>query len=337
MKIYTEKNLSANLVRQGTVAVLGYGNQGHAHAQNLRDGGARVVVGARRGGRAWERAEADGFPTVGIGEAAGAAECVAVLLPDESQPGVFAGEIGPNLKPGTALVFAHGFTVAFGAVRPPEDSDVVLVAPKAQGHHLRRAFTEGFGVACLLGVHQDASGRALEKALSYAELLGCLRSGAVAATFRDEAVTDLFGEQAVLCGGVPGLVKAAFDTLVERGYPPEVAYIECLHELKIITDLMFEGGIAHMRERISGTAAWGSCLAEGRVVTEELRSALGSILDEIESGAFAGRWLEEASSGAPKLRECLEREANHAIEEAGRSARAIMRGSNENSSMEENS
>jgi ketol-acid reductoisomerase len=324
MTIYTEKDLPANLMRDSTVAVLGYGNQGHAHALNLRDSGAHVVVGTRPGGSARERAEADGFTTVGIGEAVGAADVAAVLLPDESQPDVFTGEILPNLRTGAALVFAHGFSVAFGCINPPAESDVVLVAPKAQGHRVRSAFNEGTGVPCLLGVHQDSSGRAIERALSYAALLGCLRAGAILTTFRDEAVTDLFGEQAVLCGGVPGLVKAAFETLVERGYPPEVAYIECLHELKIITDLMVEGGIAYMRRRISRTAAWGSCLAEGRVVSKELKSTLGAVLDDIESGAFADRWREEASSGAAGLRECLERESEHAIECAGRSARAIM-------------
>ena len=324
MRVYTEKDLDTNLLRGGTVAVVGYGNQGHAHALNLRDGGARVVVGARPGGRAWIRAESDAFPALRVGEAVGAADFVVVLVPDETQPDVFSNEIAPNLRPGATLVFAHGFSVAFGFIRPAARHDVVLVAPKGQGHYVRRAYSAGSGVPCLLAVEQDASGRALERALSYADLLGCLRVGAIETTFRDEAVTDLFGEQVVLCGGVPGLVKAAFETLVERGYPPEVAYIECLHELKIITDLMIEGGIAYMRGRISRTAAWGSCLAEGRIVSEELRSAVASILDDIESGAFAKGWHEESSSGAARLREFLENEHRHAIERTGESARRLM-------------
>jgi len=326
MKIYKEKDLSSNLLGDSTIAVLGYGNQGHAHAQNLRESGARVVVGARRGGRAWEHARQDGFTTVGIPEAVRASEAVAVLLPDEVQPAVFGAEIAPNLRPGAPLIFAHGFSVTFRSIEPPATSDVLLVAPKAQGHHLRKAYAEGGGVACLVAVDHDASGSALLKALSYAGLLGCLRAGAILTTFRDETITDLFGEQAVLCGGVPGLVRAAFETLVEKGYPPEIAYIECLHELKIITDLMVKEGIAGMKRRISGTAAWGSCVAERRIVTAELRSTLRFLLDDIESGEFAGRWSAEASSGGRELERCLHRETEHAIENAGLSARAIIFG-----------
>jgi ketol-acid reductoisomerase len=323
MKVFRENDLGSNLLRDATVAVVGYGNQGHAHALNLRDSGARVIVGARPGGKGWRRAEADGFRPTSVGEAVGDAECVAVLLPDEVQQGVFSEEIAPHLNAGAVLVFAHGFSVAFGFVRPPRELDVVLVAPKGQGHYLRKAYGEGGGVPCLVAVGNDASGRALEKALSYADLLGCLRAGAMETTFRDEAVTDLFGEQAVLCGGVPALVKAAFETLVEKGYPPEVAYIECLQELKIITDLMHEGGISYMRERISRTAAWGSFLAEGQVVSEQLRSTMRSILENIESGAFAEGWQEEASSGAARLRESIENETIHPIERAGAAARSL--------------
>lgn len=324
MKVYREKDLGANSLRGGVVAVVGYGIQGRPQALNLRDSGARVVVGARPGGGAWERAESDGFRTARIGDAVSEADAVAVLLPDEVHADAFAGDIAPKLRPGAALVFAHGFSVAFGWVSPPEDHDVVLVAPKAQGRRVREAYVRGEGVACLVGVERNASGRALDKALSYAALLGCLRAGAIETTFRDEAVTDLFGEQVVLCGGVPGLIRAAFETLVARGYPPEVAYIECLHELKIITDLMCEGGIAYMRGRISRTAAWGSARAEDRIVSKELRSVMEAVLDEIESGAFAGGWRREASSGAARLREYLEREKGHPIERAGESARALL-------------
>ena len=325
MKVFTEKNLATNLARGATVAVVGYGTQGHAHALNLRDGGARVVVSARPRGTGWRRAEADGFRPASLAEAVEGADYVAILLPDEIHRDTFAREIAPRLAPGTALVFAHGFSVAFGFVKGPESNDVLLVAPKAQGHYLRKAFVDGTGVPCLVAVDKDASGRGLEKALSYADLLGCLRAGAIQTTFRDEAVTDLFGEQAVLCGGVPALVKAAFETLVTRGYPPEVAYIECLHELKIITDLMFEGGVSHMRERISRTAAWGGFVAEQKIVPDAVRTAMKSILDDIESGAFAERWQSEASSGSRRLNELTARESQHPIEQAGAAARAVIR------------
>jgi len=324
MKVYTEKDLRSNVVRGAKVAVVGYGTQGHAHALNLRESGARVVVGARPGGGGWRRAEADGFRPVTVAEAVEGADYAAVLLPDETHRDVFAKEILPRLSPGAALVFAHGFSVAFGFVKGPDTNDVLLVAPKAQGHYLRKAFTERLGVACLVAVERDASGAALDRALSYASCIGCLDAGAIETSFRDEAVTDLFGEQAVLCGGVPALVKAAFETLVERGYPPEVAYIECLHELKIITDLMAEGGVSYMRGRISGTAAWGSFLAERKMVPETVRSAMRSLLDDIESGAFAEGWQKESSSGAARLRGFASEESNHAIEKAGAAARALI-------------
>ncbi|MBP2681057.1 MAG: ilvC [Candidatus Krumholzibacteriota bacterium] len=332
MNLYTSKDLQTNLARGARIAVVGYGNQGHAHALNLRDGGADVIVGARRGGGGWKRAESDGFRPVPVADAVRGADFVAILLPDETQPGVVSGDIAPQLKPGAALVFAHGFCVAFRRVLPPVKNDVVLVAPKGQGDYVRRAYLEGSGVPCLVAVQHDASGRAFQKALSYAGLLGCLRMGAIETTFRDEAVTDLFGEQAVLCGGVPGLVKAAFETLVGRGYPPEVAYIECLHELKIITDLMVQGGIAYMRRRISRTAAWGSFLAERRIVSDELRSTMGSILEDIESGAFADEWQKETSSGTARLAEFLENETRHSIEPAGMSARSLITRSKEDDS-----
>jgi ketol-acid reductoisomerase len=325
MTVYTGKDLRTNLVRGARAAVVGYGTQGHAHALNLRESGALVAVGARRGGEGWRQAEADGFQPVPVAEAVEGAEYVAVLLPDETHRDAFASEIAPHLARGAALVFAHGFSVAFGFVEGPDANDVLLVAPKAQGHYLRRAFVEGGGVSCLVAVENDASGKALDRALSYAACIGCLEAGAIETTFRDEAVTDLFGEQAVLCGGVPALVKAAFETLVERGYPPEIAYIECLHELKIITDLMFEGGVAYMRRRISGTAAWGSFLAERRMVPEAVRTEMRSLLDDIESGAFAEGWQKEASSGSPRLEALAADESKHAIERAGESARAIIR------------
>jgi ketol-acid reductoisomerase len=324
MTVFTDKNLERNLFARKTVAIIGYGNQGHAHALNLRDSGARVIVGARPGGGAWEWASRDGFDPGSIIDVAARADCVAVLLPDEAQEKVCAEEIFPFLRPEAALVFAHGFAVAFGVVKPSPDHDVLLVAPKAQGHYVRAAYEKGGGVACLVGVENDASGLAWQKALSYAQMLGCLRAGAIKSSFRDEAVTDLFGEQVSLCGGVPGLVKAAYETLVDRGYPPAVAYNECLHELKIITDLMVEGGVGHMRQRISRTAAWGSFLAEDELITDDTKKRMAAILDRIESGEFAEDWRREASAGGPLLNERIETEKEHSIEAAGDAARKIL-------------
>lgn len=324
MQIYRDKDLKVNVWRGATVAVLGYGNQGHAHAQNLRDSGARVVVGARPDGEAWRRAAADGFTCLPLAEAVADAECVALLLPDEAQGAVFDDAIAPNLAAGATLVFAHGFSIAFGAVEVPAGHDVVLVAPKGQGHYLRKQYVARKGLPCLLAVAVDASGDALQRALSYAQQLGCLGAGAIATTFREEAVTDLFGEQAVLCGGVPALVVAAYDTMVESGYRPEVAYIECLHELKIITDLMHRGGISHMRRRISRTAAWGSFQTGPKIVTDDTRQQLREVLASIESGEFADGWRKEAAAGQKHLNDNIKSEALHGIETAGRAVRGLM-------------
>jgi ketol-acid reductoisomerase len=324
MKIYRDEDLGQNLLKGSTVAILGYGNQGHAHALNLRDSGVSTVVGTRRGGTGWHDAARGGFDSVGIAEATAQGDVVVVMLPDESQAAIFEEEIAPSLRPEATIVFSHGFTVAFGLITPPEGHDVVLVAPKGQGHYLRKMFMGSRSLPCLVGVEQDASGRALDKALSYASLIGCLSSGAIRTTFREEAVTDLFGEQTVLCGGVPSLVLAAFDTLVEKGYAPEVAYLECLHELKIITDLMHEGGLNYMRGRISRTAAWGGLVAGDRVVGERTRKEMQSVLRDIESGDFARKWMKEAAGGQKNLRRLIAQEAQHECERAGRKVRAMM-------------
>ncbi len=323
MNVYGVHDLPQNVI-DGAVAVLGFGNQGHAHALNLRDSGAKVIVGARLNGAGWRASKAAGFDTYSITEAAVRAEVVAMLLPDEVQSQVFAAEVAPALKSNAALVFAHGFPVAFGGIEAPPSHDVVLVAPKGQGHFLRREYQAGRSVPCMLAVERDASGRALQVALSYASLVGCLHAGAIATTFREEAVTDMFGEQAVLCGGVPELVKAAFETLVARGYSPEVAYIECLQELKIIADLMYQGGLHDMRERISKTAAWGSFESGPRIVSAQTRRTLEKILDELESGQFAKRWLSEARAGQKSLAARRGDEAAHDIERAGRAVRELM-------------
>jgi ketol-acid reductoisomerase len=324
MKIYTEADLDKNLMKKYTVAILGFGNQGHAQALNLRDNGITTVVGTRRGGTGWEQAAKAGFDSVGIAEAASVADAVVILLPDEVHGTVFLEEIGPALKPGATIIFPHGFTIAFGVIKPTAGHDVVLVAPKAQGHFLRKMFMVSQGVPCLVGVEQDVSGEALVKALSYAALIGCLSVGAVETTFREEAITDLFGEQAVLCGGVPELVKAAFDTLVSAGHNPEIAYLECLHELKIIADLMYEGGINYMRERISRTAAWGSFETGDKIISPEVKSALQQILERIQSGEFARNWMDEAGAGQKNLKRKTIDEAKHPIEKAGRRIRALL-------------
>ncbi|MFQ5511574.1 MAG: ketol-acid reductoisomerase [Candidatus Krumholzibacteriia bacterium] len=324
MKVYREEDVGRESMRGARTAIIGYGNQGHAHALNLKESGADVVVGARRGGAGWARAESDGFEPLDVREAVEGADYVVMLLPDEAQAAVFGGEIREHLKAGAALVFAHGFTIGFGEIEPPPGHDVILVAPKGQGHFLRKLYTQGRGLMCLVAVERDASGSAKEKMLSYAHMLGCLRAGAIETTFREEAVTDLFGEQAVLCGGAPALVKAAFDTLVERGYDPHVAYIECLHELQIITDLMARGGLEFMREKISRTAAWGSYVAEETLVTEGVRARMKSLLTSIESGEFARGWRKESRDGQHGLRRHIAAEAKHPIESAGIPVRALM-------------
>jgi ketol-acid reductoisomerase len=324
MRIYRGKDLRGHPLHGATVAVLGYGNQGHAHALNLRDSGVAVVVGSRPKGEGWRRAVGDGFRPEAPGDAVRAADCVAVLLPDEMHAEVFRDVIGPNLKSGAAVLFAHGFTVAFGLVEIPPGHDVLLVAPKGQGHYVREQYVRKQGLPCLVAVERDVSGNARDLVIAYADAIGCLRAGAIETTCREEAVTDLFGEQAVLCGGVPALVTLAFETLVSRGYRPEIAYLECLHELKIITDLMHRSGIAGMRRKISRTAAWGSFVAGDRIASASVRETMTSLLDAIESGAFAAGWRKEAAEGQRQLAERVAREAAHAIEDAGRSVRKLM-------------
>jgi ketol-acid reductoisomerase len=324
MKVYTEEDLQKNLLKRATVAILGFGNQGHAHALNLRDNGINTVVGTRRGGTGWEQAAKAGFDSVGISEAAAVSDAVVVLLPDEVQGAVFREEIAPALKPGSAIIFPHGFTVAFGVVDLPPGHDVLLVAPKGQGHFLRKMFMAQQGLPCLVAVEQDVSGDARQKALSYASLIGCLSAGAIETTFREEAVTDLFGEQIVLCGGAPELVKAAFETLVGAGYSPEVAYLECLHELKIIADLMYQGGVSFMRDRISRTAAWGSFETGDKIVSPEVKRTMAALLERIQTGEFAKGWIAEENTGQKHLKKKIEQETKHPIEKAGRRIRSLM-------------
>jgi ketol-acid reductoisomerase len=324
IKVFEQRDVDATALADRRVAIIGYGIQGHAHAQNLRDGGIDVVVGLRPGGASAAQAQADGFDVVSVGEAVRDADLVAVLIPDMSQPTVYREEIAPNLKDGSALLFAHGFNVHYGQIQAPDTVDVILVAPKAPGHMLRREFVEGKGVPSLVAVHQDATGNALRLAVAYAGALGSARAGLIQTTFADETETDLFGEQAVLCGGVTELIKAGFETLVEAGYAPELAYFECLHELKLIVDLIYAGGFSHMRKRVSDTAEYGDYQSGPRVVDEGSRDAMRKVLAEIRSGAFAQQWIAESCQGGASFLQRREEEQHHQIEDVGRALRARM-------------
>ncbi|EJR55551.1 ketol-acid reductoisomerase 1 [Bacillus cereus VD107] len=322
-KVYYEKDVTVNVLKEKKVAIIGYGSQGHAHAQNLRDNGFDVVVGLRKG-KSWDKAKKDGFSVYTVAEAAEKADVVMVLLPDELQPEVYEAEIASNLQAGNSLVFAHGFNVHFDQVKPPANVDVFLVAPKGPGHLVRRTFVEGGAVPALFAVYQDATGVATEKALSYADGIGATRAGVLETTFKEETETDLFGEQAVLCGGVTALVKAGFETLVDAGYQPELAYFECLHELKLIVDLMYEGGLENMRYSVSDTAQWGDFVSGPRVVTEHTKKAMGEVLAEIQDGTFARGWIAEHKAGRPHFQATNEKENEHQIEVVGRKLREMM-------------
>lgn len=322
-KVYYEKDVTVNVLKEKKVAIIGYGSQGHAHAQNLRDNGFDVVVGLRKG-KSWDKAKEDRFSVYTVAEAAKQADVVMILLPDELQPEVYEEEIAPNLQAGNSLVFAHGFNVHFDQVKPPVNVDVFLVAPKGPGHLVRRTFSEGGAVPALFAVYQDATGVATEKALSYADGIGATRAGVLETTFKEETETDLFGEQAVLCGGVTALVKAGFETLVDAGYQPELAYFECLHELKLIVDLMYEGGLENMRYSVSDTAQWGDFVSGPRVVTEDTKKAMGTVLAEIQDGTFARGWIAEHKAGKPNFYATNEKENEHEIEVVGRKLRGMM-------------
>ncbi|MDQ3770823.1 MAG: ketol-acid reductoisomerase [Actinomycetota bacterium] len=323
-KIYYEDDVSTETLRGSRIAVLGYGSQGRAHSLNLKDSGHDVIVGLRKDSSSWTKVEADGLHVANVHEAVADADLVAVLVPDQHQAAVFAESIEPNLRPGTTLLFAHGFSIHFGQIRPPEDNDVVMIAPKAPGPLVRRTFEEGKGTPALVAVHQDSSGSARDRALAYARGLGCTRAGVIQTTFAEETETDLFGEQAVLCGGTSRLIQAGFETLVEAGYQPEIAYFECLHELKLIVDLLYEGGLGHMRRAISDTAEYGDLTRGRKVVTEETEEAMRVILDDIRSGSFAREWVTENRAGTPVLDAERRRQAQHPIEEVGTNLRKMM-------------
>lgn len=323
-RIYYEDDASLEPLSGKTVAVIGYGSQGHAHALNLRDSGVRVVVGLREGSPSWKEAEEAGLEVLPVAEAAARGDIIAVLIPDQAQPKVYREKIAPHLSPGKCLLFAHGFNIHYGQIVPPPEVDVIMVAPKAPGHRVREVFAEGGGTPGLLAVYQDATGKAKELALAYAKGIGCTRAGVIETTFAEETETDLFGEQVVLCGGVTALIKAAFEVLVEAGYQPEIAYFECLHELKLIVDLIQQGGLTYMRHSISDTAEYGDYVAGPRIVTEETKQEMRRILREVQDGTHARNWILENMAGRPFFNAMRKKEREHPIEEVGRKLRRMM-------------
>lgn len=323
-KMYYDQDANLNLLQGKKIAIVGYGSQGHAHAQNLRDSGLSVIVAQRPGGDNYQAAVNDGFKPMSVADAAKEADVIQILLPDQTQASVYKNEIAPYLTSGKVLMFAHGFNIHFFQIVPPKDVDVIMVAPKGPGHLVRRVYTEGGGVPALIAVHQDASGKAKDIALAYAKGIGGTKAGVLETTFKEETETDLFGEQAVLCGGCAELVKAGFDTLIEAGYQPEIAYFECLHELKLIVDLMHEGGIARMRYSISDTAEYGDFMVGKRIINEETRKEMKKVLNEIQTGQFARNWLLENQANRPVFNAMRRIEAEHPIEVVGKKLRDMM-------------
>ena len=323
-KVYYDADANLDLLKGKKVAVIGYGSQGHAHALNLKDSGVEVVVGLHKGSRSWEKAQKAGLEVKEVAQAVAESQVVMMLIPDTLQPQVYRESVEPHLQEGDALAFAHGFNIHYGQIVPPEYVDIFMVAPKGPGHLVRRTFTEGKGVPCLVAVEQDASGQAMDVALAYAKGVGGTRAGVIETTFAEETETDLFGEQVVLCGGVTALIKAGFETLVEAGYQPEVAYFECLHELKLIVDLIYEAGISGMRHSISDTAKYGDVTRGPRIINEDTRQEMWDILEEIQSGEFAREWILENQAGRPVFNALLKRDAQHPIEEVGKKLRSMM-------------
>lgn len=324
VKMYYDKDADLNLILSRKIAILGYGSQGHAHALNLKESGADVTVGLRENSRRWQEAIDDGLKVATVDKACAYADVIMLLLPDEKQKSIYDEEIAKHVTAGKALVFAHGFNIHYDLIVPPADVDVFLVAPKSPGHLVRRTYTQGGGVPGLIAIYQDASGKAKDLALSYAKGIGCTRAGVIETTFKEETETDLFGEQAVLCGGASALVKAGFETLVEAGYAPEMAYFECLHELKLIVDLMYEGGISNMRYSVSDTAEYGDLTRGPRVVNNETKKEMKKILEEIQSGQFAKEWIDENNNGRPNFNALYEKDQNHLIETTGENLRKMM-------------
>jgi ketol-acid reductoisomerase len=324
MKIYYDKDADLSLIKGKQVAIIGYGSQGHAHANNLKDSGVSVTVGLRKDGASWKKAKNAGIDVKEVAAAVKGAEVVMILLPDEHHAQVYFDEIEPNLKKGAMLAFAHGFNVHFRQIEPRADLDVIMIAPKGPGHLVRSTYTQGGGVPALIAIAQDSSGRARDVALSYAAAIGAARAGVIETTFREECETDLFGEQVVLCGGLTALIQAGFETLVEAGYAPEMAYFECLHEVKLIVDLIYEGGIANMRYSVSNTAEYGDFTRGPRIVTDETKAEMKRILKEIQTGNFAREFILENRAGAPTLKALRRIGAEHQVETVGARLRDMM-------------
>jgi ketol-acid reductoisomerase len=321
---FYEKDGNIDALKGKKIALIGYGSQGHAHALNLRDSGLDVVVGLPADSKSRAKATAVGLTVLTTAEAAKVADVMMILVPDHIQGDLYTSDIAPHLTAGKTLMFAHGFNIHFGFIKPPANVDVSMIAPKAPGHRVREVFVEGSGVPALVAIHQDSSGKAMENALAYAAALGCLRAGVIETTFREETESDLFGEQAVLCGGAAELIRAGFETLVEAGYAPEIAYFECLHELKLIVDLIYEGGLGYMRFSISDTAEYGDYTRGKRIVTAETRKEMKKILSEIQSGEFARQWMAENKAGRQKFLAMRAEQANQPVENVGRELRKMM-------------
>jgi ketol-acid reductoisomerase len=324
LKRYYEQDGNLERLQGRTIAIVGYGSQGHAHALNLRDSGLDVVVGLYPGSKSWQKAEAAGLKVLTTSDAAKAADMVMILVSDHIQADLYNNEIAPHMTKGKTLMFAHGFNVHYGFIKPSADIDVIMVAPKAPGHRVREVFTEGMGVPALVAVHQNATGEALDKALAYAKGLGSLKAGVIETNFKEETESDLFGEQAVLCGGAAELIRAGFETLVEAGYAPEIAYFECLHELKLIVDLIYEGGLGYMRYSVSDTAEYGDYTRGPRVITQQTREDMKKILAEVQSGQFAHEWINENRAGRKKFLAMREEGAQSQLETVGAELRQMM-------------
>ena len=321
----TEKDINHDLIKEKTVAIIGCGSQGHAHALNLKDSGVNVVVGLREGSGTWQKAESAELSVKTVPEAAKSADVIVMLTPDTKQPLIFEHGIAPNLTEGKSLVFAHGFNIHYKTIVPPKNVDVWMVAPKGPGHLVRKVYSENFGVPCLIAVHQDFSGKARDLALSYAAAIGGARAGIIETTFKEETETDLFGEQVVLCGGITQLIMKAFETLIEAGYKPEIAYYECLHEVKLIVDLIYVGGISAMNYSVSDTAEWGEYVSGNKVIDDGVKERMKEVLDKIKDGSFAKEWIEENENGLPRFKAYRKQIINHPIEQTGNVLREMMR------------
>lgn len=323
IKVYYDKDAKMSKLKGKTIAVIGYGSQGHAHANNLKDSGIDVIIGLRKGA-SWKKAEKAGFTVQTVPDATKVADVIMILLPDEYQSDIYKAEIGPNIKKGTYLTFAHGFNIHYGQIVPPVEVNIFMTAPKGPGHLVRSEYVKGSGVPCLIAVHQDPSGDTKDVALAYASAIGGGRAGIIQTTFQEETETDLFGEQVVLCGGLTALIQAGFETLVEAGYAPEMAYFECMHEVKLIVDLLYEGGISNMRYSISNTAQFGDLTRGPRVITSQTKQEMKKILDEIQSGEFAREWILECRANKPVFNALTRKGEGHPIEEVGSKLRAMM-------------